>query len=143
MKRALLTLLAAAVLISLGVWAAPQVLPGLIREPFNPEKIALEVVRTVGQVDARAGGLCTRRALQVSLLYRQITCQPNRYEALEATVEISRVLQHYRARPTSGWEITDVGLIRRYRKPDQSSPDAARRELLIMVTNDVVIVGYN
>jgi hypothetical protein len=142
-KRALLTLLAAAVLISLGVWAAPRMLPRLVREPFNPEKIALEVVRTVGQADARAGGLCTRRALQVSLLYRHVTCQPNRYEALEATAEVSRVLQHYRARPTSGWEITDAGLIRSYRNPDQSSPDTARQAVLVMITNDVVIVGYN
>jgi hypothetical protein len=142
-KRTLWVVLTLIVLALLGAWAAPYLRSQLVREPFNPEKIALELGRTVGQADARTGGLCTRRALQVGLLYRHVTCQPNRYEALEATEEISRVMQHYQARPTGGWEITEVGLIRTYRNPDQSSPDAARQALLVMVTNDVIIVGYN
>ncbi len=143
-KRDGVILLGIVVLALLGAFGLPR-LSIFAREPFRPARITRTVMGEVGDTGASPSAEAACRGLMTQLrpLYANLECRPHRDSVSAATERINSLVHRYRARPTGGWQISEVGLTRLYRNPNQAEPGAATQTVFVMVTNTLVLAGYN
>lgn len=141
-KRDTAILLGIVLVIFGGVFVVPR-LSLTAKKAFDPSQIARTIVHEVGQPGSAFTLACDALSTQLHLVYEGLMCSSSRYPASEATERVNHVVHSFRARPTSGWQIGEFGLIRNYRNPNQVAPGAARQMVFVVVTNNLVLVGYN
>lgn len=145
LKKDGVILLGIVVLALFGAFGLPR-LSIFAREPFRPARITRTLIGELGDEEeaSRAATVSACRGLLTKLrpVYANLECRPHRYSVSDATERVNSLVHRYRARPTGGWQISEVGLTRLYRNPDQAEPSAATQTVFVMVTNTLVLAGY-
>lgn len=140
-RRDVAILLSVVVLLLLAALTLPR-LSLSARAPFEPGRIAREIELELAQPGAAPDPACDPLTAQLRLVYAGLACSPSRYPASQTTERVNHIVHRYRARPTSGWQIGELGLTRSYRNPNQASPGAAEQTLFVVVSNTLIVVGY-
>lgn len=144
MKNVALVLLAGAVLVMAGFLIAPRLGLGSSKEPFDPPKMANEIMLEVGSSLASRGPVCNALEGRIGVGATETFCQESRYSPADARNKVDEISERYRVEPAADWSVDPVGYSRYYRNAEQSSSvENISQSVIVMLTSDVVIVSYD
>lgn len=143
MKNVALVLLAGAVLVMAFFLIAPRLGSGGNKEPFDPAKMANEIMLEVGSSLASRGPVCNSLEGRLGVGATETFCQESRYSPAEARDRVNEIAERYQAESLADWRVDPIGYSHNYRNADQESLESLTQSVLVFLTSDVVIVNYD